>query len=129
MEGGLGLGRGGGLEVVAGWGVEHGVDPAGALLGAQLDGEVGHLATPGLAVLAGWVRSPLESALGVALLALEVELFALPAAEPADRVTVLARHQTLLRLGGRQPLCGIGGTSVMAGASRPAACSEGIARL
>ncbi|AEQ23506.1 hypothetical protein Acin_2314 [Acidaminococcus intestini RyC-MR95] len=36
-------------------------------------------------------------------------------------------HYTLLRLGGRQPLCGIGVTSLMDSTSRPAACSARIA--
>src|SRR3954467_7661048 len=39
----------------------------------------------------------------------------------------LAMNQTLRRLGGRQPLCGVGGTSWIAPTSRPAACRERIA--
>src|SRR5205823_4646047 len=72
-------------------------------------------------------RAPLlERAFGEALLTLEEELHALAAADPADRAGVTS-HQTRLRFGGRQPLCGIGVTSVIAVTSRPVASSARIA--
>ena len=127
LEAGLTLTVGGVAVVVVELGLLHAVDAPGPLLGAQLDAEVGHLAAARLAVLAGRVGPALEGALGVALLALEVELLALAAAEPADGVAGLARHQTLLRFGGRQPLCGTGVTSLIEVTSSPAAWSERIA--
>src|SRR5207249_3521472 len=70
------------LEVVPELGLEHPVEAPGALLGAQLDAVVAHLAAAGHAVLAGrQLLPPLQGALGDALLALEEELDALAAAE------------------------------------------------
>ena len=43
----------------------------------------------------------------------------LAAAEPADRTGVASHRQTLRRLGGRQPLCGTGVTSLMPVTSMP----------
>src|SRR5439155_568168 len=79
---------------------------------AQLEPVLG-LAHPAPAVLAGRVRSALDRALhGVALGALEEQLHLLAPAQPADGAGV-AGHQTRRRLGGRQPLCGMGVTSLM----------------
>src|SRR2546430_4811559 len=73
-------------------------------------------------------RAALDGALRrVAALALQVELGALTAAEPADRPAVVSHAYTLRLLGGRHPLCGIGVTSVIALTSRPVACRERIA--
>src|ERR671930_378279 len=73
-------------------------------------------------------RPPVEGALSEALLSLEEELYPLAAAMATDGVVVLGhRGQTLRRLGGRQPLCGIGVTSVIAVTSRPAAWRERMA--
>ena len=93
--------------------LEHAVDAAGLLLLAQLE-QVLALADAAPAVLARRVRLALDRALhGVALGALEEQLHPLAAAEPADGSGVPRHRQTLRRLGGRQPLCGIGVTSLM----------------
>ena len=61
------------------------VDAAGLLLLTELEQVLGALALAGAAGLAGRVGAPLDRALhGVALGALEEQLHALPAAEPAD---------------------------------------------
>src|SRR5207248_4759158 len=76
---------------------------------------------------AGRVGPALDGALHrVALGALEEQLHLLAPAEAADRSGV-PRHQTLRRLGGRQPLCGIGVTSLMPETSMPVFCRERIA--
>src|SRR5438874_1501747 len=64
------------------------VDSARALLGAQLDPVVGHLAAADLGVHAGRHRATVERALREALLPLEEELDALAAAVTADRAFV-----------------------------------------
>ncbi len=77
------------------------------------------LADAAATVDARWVRAPLDRALHrVALGALEEQLHALAPAEAADRSGV-TRHQTLRRLGGRQPLWGIGVTSLIPRTSMP----------
>src|SRR3954453_9826708 len=107
------------------------VDAARLLLLAQLEQVLRALALPVSAGLTGRVRAALDRALHrVALGALEVELHALPAAEPADGTCVtshLLAPQTRRRLGGRQPLWGTGVTSLMPVTSMPAVCSERIA--
>src|SRR5487761_141081 len=103
------------------------VRTASLLLGAELETVVRRLALAGLAVHARRESAALDGALRrVAALTLEVELGALPPAKAANGSAVV-RHQTRLRLGGRQPLCGIGVTSVIALTSKPVACSERIA--
>src|SRR3989304_3321704 len=83
-------------------------------------------------------RGPLvhRALLGVALLAFEVEFHPLPAAQPADRCGIAThlhppselRHAyTRRRFGGRHPLCGMGGTSLIRLTSSPAACSDRMA--
>src|SRR5438034_1331638 len=116
---------GGAVERVLHLALEHAVHATRLLLLAKLEREVAHLAAA-LLVHAGWRRALLERALGEALLALEEELHALPAADAADGSGVTS-HQTRLRFGGRQPLCGIGVTSVIAVTSRPVASSARIA--
>src|SRR5205807_9893870 len=83
---GLTLGR---LEVVAELAFHEAVEAPRLLLGAQLQAIVGDLAAAGQAVLAGREGASVEGALRVALLALQVELGALPAAEAADRAVVV----------------------------------------
>src|SRR5262249_8133761 len=61
-----------------------------------------------------------------AAFALEKQLHRLAAAEPADRSDI-TRHYTLLRFGGRHPLCGMGVTSRIDFTSRPTVCSARIA--
>src|SRR5207302_10445697 len=91
--------------------LEQAVGVAHLLLLAQLLAVVGKPRAAFLAVLARRVGAPLNRALvGEALFAFQEELFALPAAMPA-LVEVLRHVYTLRRLGGRQPLCGIGVTS------------------
>src|SRR5262249_58346460 len=58
---------------------------------------------------------------GVALRPFEEQLHLLPPAQAADGAGV-ARHQTLLRFFGRQPLWGMGVTSLMPDTSRPEFC-------
>src|SRR4051812_1324114 len=78
-------------------------------------------------MLAGRVGAALDAALvGEAALALEEELLALAAALLALGAGI-ARHQTRLRLRGRQPLCACGVTSLTVVTSSPAACSDRIA--
>ena len=73
----------------------HAVEPFELLLLAQLDGVAQH-ALPGAAVLARRVGPPFEGALvGQALVALEIELVLLYAAEPAIGSFVF-RHDGLL---------------------------------
>src|SRR5437867_3796617 len=79
------------VEVEPELALEQEVDAARALLGAQLDPVVGHLAAADLGVHAGRHRATVEGALGEALLSLEEELHALAAAVPADR-TFVAGH-------------------------------------
>src|SRR5205807_5389047 len=95
----------------------------GLLLLSQLQHVLG-LADAAPAVLARRVGPTLDGALHrVTLRALEVELHLLPAAQAADG-TGVARHQTRLRFGGRQPLCGIGVTSLIPDTSMPVFCNE-----
>src|SRR5579859_3502852 len=78
------------VEIVAELLLEQAVDAARLLLRAQLDAVVGRLALARLAVHAGRERAALDGALRrVAPLALQVELGALAAAEPADRPAVV----------------------------------------
>src|SRR4029079_15355508 len=78
-------------------------------------------------VHAGGIRAPLDrAARGLTLRALQEELHALAPAEPANR-SGITRHQTLRRLGSRQPLCGIGVTSLMPTTSMPEFWMERIA--
>src|SRR5205823_7938436 len=105
----------------------HSVDAARLLLLAQLE-QVLALADPATTVLAGRVglalhRAPHRVALG----ALQEQLHALAPAEPAHRGGVACHRQTLRRLGGRQPLCGIGVTSLMPTTSIPVFWMERIA--
>src|SRR5207302_893546 len=96
------------LVGVAELALEHAVGTAHLLLFAQLLAVVGKPRAALLPVLAGRVGAPLNRALvGKALLALEKELLAFAAAVSA-LVEVLRHVYTLRRLGGRQPLCGIG---------------------
>src|SRR5438094_1060445 len=78
----------GSVEVEPELALEQEVDAARALLGAQLDPVVGHLAAANLGVHAGRHRATVEGALGEALLSLEEELDALAAAVAADRAFV-----------------------------------------
>src|SRR5690606_7214326 len=116
---------GGHLEVTLELPLQHAVVPAGLLLLPQLDGVLRRLA-PGGAVLPRR-GSPLDDGalVAVALLALQVKLNALTPAQPADGTRV-SRHWLLFpsssytrrRFGGRQPLWGIGVTSLIAVTSR-----------
>src|SRR5205823_5019797 len=75
--------------------------------------QVLRLADATTAVLTRRVRAALDRALHrVALGALEEQLHLLAPAQ-ATRGTGVARHQTLRRFGGRQPLWGMGVTSLM----------------
>src|SRR5207302_1123347 len=74
---------GGPVERVLHLALEHAVHATRLLLLAKLEREVAHL-PPALLVHAGRRRALLERALGEALLALEEELHALAAADPAD---------------------------------------------
>src|SRR3954453_4439400 len=114
------------VVVVAELLLEHTVVAAGLLLLAQLQAILRLLRAPA-AVLARRVRAPLDAALvRQAALPLEEELHALAAALLA-LCTSVSRHQTRLRLRGRQPLWAWGVTSRMPVTSRPAAWSERIA--
>src|SRR6185295_11025761 len=89
--------------------------------------EVLALADAAPAVHTGRVRAPLDRATRrLALGALQEQLHALSPAQPANR-TRITRHQTLRRLGWRQPLCGIGVTSLMPTTSIPAFWMERMA--
>src|SRR6266480_4444700 len=79
------------VEVEPELALEQEVDAARALLGAQLDPVVGHLAAADLGVHTGRHRTTVEGALREALLPLEKELDALAAAVPANR-TFVAGH-------------------------------------
>ena len=119
------------LEVVVELALQDAVDAADLLLLAQLEAVVADLAAAD-AVLAGRRGPPLERALlGIAARTLEEELGAFATAEPADRTGVSSHDAspgyTRRRFGGRQPLCGMGVTSVIAVTSRPAVWSERIA--
>src|SRR5256712_3202098 len=116
---------GGTVERVLHLPLENAVHASRLLLLAKLQREVGDLA-PTLLVHAGRRRALFERALGEALLTFEEELHPLTTADPADGARV-PRHQTRLRFGGRQPLCGIGVTSVIAVTSRPVASRARIA--
>ena len=99
--------------------LEHAVDAARLLLLAELE-QVLAVADATTAVLAGRVRLALHRAAhGVALRALEEQLHPLATAELADGTRVTRHRQTLRRFGGRQPLCGIGVTSLMPTTSMP----------
>src|SRR2546422_4542175 len=87
------------VEVEPELALEQEVDPARALLGAQLDPVVGHLAAADLGVHAGRHRATVEGAFREALLPLEEELDALAATMPADRAFV-AGHLDAPPLGG-----------------------------
>src|SRR6266496_3751993 len=123
----LGLGPG---EVAPELRFEHAVDPLGFLLFPQLHA-VGRGLAAAESVLPRRVIAALDGALlGEAARALEKELDPLAPALPAHR-DVISRHRvspyTRRRLGGRQPLCGIGVTSRMAVISSPTACSDRMA--
>src|SRR5918992_1016569 len=106
--------------------LEHAVVTPCLLLLAQLQ-PVLRLARPPAAVVARRVVAPLHAALvRQAALALQEQLHALATALLALGAGV-ARHQTRLRLRGRQPLWACGVTSLIDVISRPAACSERIA--
>src|SRR5256886_13137726 len=75
----------GSVEVEPELALEQEVDAARALLGAQLDPVVGHLAAANLGVHAGRHGATVEGALGEAPLSLLAEADALPAAVPANR--------------------------------------------
>src|SRR5581483_1233168 len=112
------------VEVAAELPLEQTVDAPELLLLAELDRVLREL-RPRLAVLAGRIIAPLDGALvRVAPLALQKQLEPLPPAEAADRARVpchwLPPH-TRRRLGGRQPLCGIGVTSLMTVTVNPTA--------
>src|SRR4029077_6331958 len=80
------------VKVAAELRVEQAVDAASLLLGPKLYAVVGRLALARLAMHAGREGAALDGALGrVAALALEVQLRALAAAEPAARSAVV-RH-------------------------------------
>src|SRR5499426_171153 len=88
----LGLGP---LEVLAELALEHAVDPLGLLLLPELHAEGGRLAAVE-PVLARRIVAPLDRALvGEAARALQEELHAFAAAQPALRVTI-PRHSRLL---------------------------------
>src|SRR6266496_3308669 len=123
----LGLGPG---EVAPELRLEHAVDPLGLLLFPQLHA-VGRGLAAAESVLPRRVVAALDGALlGEAARALEKELDPLAPALPAHR-DVISCHRvspyTRRRLGGRQPLCGIGVTSRMAVISSPTACSDRMA--
>ena len=105
------------------------VDALDLLLLAQLLAVVRRACGGGLAVLARRIGAALVAALvGVATLALEEELHVFAPAEPANWTSITSHirfflDQTRRRLGGRQPLCGIGVTSRMSVILNPAACS------
>src|SRR5579875_1436558 len=100
------------------------VDAARLLLLPQLGEVLRALARPVPAVQAGRVRPALDRALQrVALGPLQEQLHLLPPAEPAHRAYV-ARHQTLRRFLGRQPLWGMGVTSLMPATSIPVLMME-----
>ena len=106
--------------------LEQAVDAAALLLLTKLE-EVLALADAAAAVHARRVRTALDRAAHrLALRALEEQLHALAPAEPANRTRV-TRHQTLRRFGWRQPLCGIGVTSLIPTTSMPAFWMERIA--
>src|SRR2546427_1473691 len=90
---------GGAIEVEPELALEQEVDPARALLGAQLDPVVGHLAAANLGMHAGRHRATVGGAFREALLPLEEELDALAPAVPADRALV-AGHLYAPPLGG-----------------------------
>src|SRR6185312_14515146 len=124
---GLGLLADGLLVVAAELLLQHAVDAAGLLLLAQLQQVFGLLRTTA-AVLAGRKGTRLERALRpVTLAALEEQLHLLAPTATAVGSGVTRHRQTLLRFGGRQPLCGCGVTSEICPTSRPTACSERIA--
>src|SRR3954447_3420565 len=117
---------GGLLVVVAELLLEHAVVAASLLLLPQLDAVLGLLLAPA-AVIAGRIGAALDAALvGQAALALEEQLLPLTAALLALG-RVIACHQTLLLLRGRQPLCAWGVTSLTPVTSSPAACRLRIA--
>src|SRR5688500_8871197 len=99
LAGDAGMG-GGHPEVVPELALEHAVDAADLLLLAELQAVLAHLAAAN-AVLTGRRRAPLERALlRIAARALQIELGAFPAAEPADRCGVTGHaFLTLLRPG------------------------------
>src|SRR4051794_37098267 len=108
--------------------LEHAID-AGALLLLALLQEVFAVLGAPTTVLARWVGSDFDRAFRrLALAALQEQLHLLAAATLAVR-TGVTRHltQTLRRFGGRQPLCGVGVTSLIVPTSRPTACSDRIA--
>src|SRR6266545_1461328 len=123
----LGLGPG---EVAPELRLEHAVDPLGLPLFPQLHA-VGRGLAAAESVLPRRVVAALDGALlGEAARALEKELDPLAPSLPAHR-DVISCHRvspyTRRRLGGRQPLCGIGVTSRMAVISSPTACSDRMA--
>ena len=118
--------RGHPLERVAELLFADAVDALDLLLLAELLGVLRRLAAAAgaLAVLPRRVRTALDGALlGEALGALEEQLGAFAPALPAARSGVATMVQTLRRLGGRQPLCGIGVTSLIDLTCSPAVAS------
>src|SRR5205823_6397381 len=103
--------------------LEEPVDAAHLLLLAQAESVLRKLEAP-LAVLTGRIRTPRDRALlREAALTLQVELAAFATAELADRTEVPCHSlfsQTRRRLGGRQPLCGMGVTSRTSVTRKPA---------
>jgi hypothetical protein len=104
------------------------VDALHLLLFPQLNRILGLPATATTpTVLTGRVSATLDTAfLGEAAFAFKEELLPFATAEPAGW-TYMARHQTLRFFGGRQPLCGIGVTSLIERIVSPAAWSAWIA--
>src|SRR5262249_17785962 len=115
------------LEVAPELILEHAVDALHLLLLAQLQAVARELRLPRLAVLAGREVALFDGALlGVAALTLQKQLHRLAAAQTANRSDI-TRHYTLLRLGGRHPLWGMGVTSRIDFTSSPTVCSARIA--
>src|SRR5882762_2361900 len=136
------------LEVVPELPLENAVDTPCLLLHTELETVARFFGAAVLPVLPGRVAAAFERALlGEAARPFEEELLSLPAAEPALGI-VKRRHVCALNLplsfcaalragsrgpqtrrlfGGRQPLWGMGVTSLMAEISSPAACSERMA--
>src|SRR5262249_32093235 len=117
----------GGLEVAAELILDHSVNALHLLLLAQLQAVAGELRLPRLAGLPGREIALFDGALlRIAPLPLQEQLHRLAATQTTNR-TDISRHYTLLRFGGRHPLCGMGVTSRIDFTSRPTVCSARIA--
>src|SRR5437764_4822543 len=121
---GLALGGAAAQVVAAELRLEQAVEPLHLLLLAELHAVLGELGAA-LAVLARRVRAALDGALvRVAAVALEVHLQIFAPADAAG-ASCISSHLRILytrrRLGGRQPLCGMGVMSRMSETLRPAA--------